>query len=463
MNSLKGFLNFFRERWPLLVAFILIFFFFEQYQDLDFTARVSMNFYSVNPLHLYDEAAKFAYVGSPGNINYMPSTYILFAIWGLPLKILGLISDPSQDVGYAIFWYKLLPTLFFFGCALFIQKIANEFLKDEKLSEKVACLWLVSPFAFFSQFVFGQYDSFTLFFTLWGIYAFLQKKLLKFSLLLGVAITFKYFPLFVFFPMLFVVEKNFKVILKNTLLFGIPIACVAGPYLAIDSPEFARGVLGFGAANRVSGVNMENGGISYNFLLFAWGIVCGYVYFFENKASEWKETAIKFGGLGVLILFILVYWHPQWLMFISPFLLLNFMYRERFRDYLIFQMILNVVLIATMTQIFGFNVDQNMLKIGLLGKWFPQFWNGVMIARVGNIFVPHDQRIWLALFNSLLVINLVFTFRNFKSTSAMVTAQDFSDNEVLINQYTWFSVALLPVLCLGAYLMTVMRWFSIHS
>ena len=57
--------------------------------------------------------------------NYMPSTFIAFAVWNLPLYLLkGAPADNTVNSFVSNMWYKLLPVLLYFITAHVIYKIA---------------------------------------------------------------------------------------------------------------------------------------------------------------------------------------------------------------------------------------------------------------------------------------------------------------------------------------------------
>ena len=89
----------------------------------------------------------------------------------------------------------MLPCLFFLGSALIVYKILLTLGCKQKKALLGLYLFTTSPIAIFSQFVFVQYDSFTVFFVLLGIWLYLKKKPWGFILSLGVAATFKYYAL----------------------------------------------------------------------------------------------------------------------------------------------------------------------------------------------------------------------------------------------------------------------------
>ena len=149
-----------------------------------------------NFLDFYD--ASHAWTGDYG-ANYLPSTFWLYAIWTLPLRLFGRVpGDIGTNSLLNITWYKLLPLFFFFGSAVLIYKICLFAGFGEKKSRLCKYAFLVCPIAVFSQMIVAQYDSFTIFFILLGFYYFLKKDDVKFLLSFGIAITFKYQALIYF-------------------------------------------------------------------------------------------------------------------------------------------------------------------------------------------------------------------------------------------------------------------------
>ncbi len=101
----------------LLLA-VLCYFSFQQ-GDILHTAGSSFAYLNGHIIDFYDYNATYM-----GSNNYYPSTYILFAIWNLPIRLLGLVTEPTQNVSTGvIMWYKLLPTLFFLSSGMLIYHI----------------------------------------------------------------------------------------------------------------------------------------------------------------------------------------------------------------------------------------------------------------------------------------------------------------------------------------------------
>ena len=146
--------------WFIAVYFVIsiISFFSFNHSDILHTGGSSITYLNGHILDFYEVNLK-----ALGGDNYLPSTYIIFALWNLPMRILGVVSTATMEVGYVIFWYKLLTTIFFVGSAILLYKIALVIGLSKANSKLLMILWVSSPIAFFSQFIFGQYDILTVF------------------------------------------------------------------------------------------------------------------------------------------------------------------------------------------------------------------------------------------------------------------------------------------------------------
>ena len=174
-----------------VITGILLLFCYFSYLFGDIVVTGNRSFlYHTNPLDFYDEC--FKWTGDYG-ANYMPSTFILLAIWNLPLRLFGRVPG-TVYVNSIVnnMWYKLLPVIVYYISAQLIYKIGIYLGFSEKKAKLCKYAFLTCPLAVFSQFIFGQYDIFTILFILLGFYYFLKDDTKKFILFFGIAVTFKY-------------------------------------------------------------------------------------------------------------------------------------------------------------------------------------------------------------------------------------------------------------------------------
>ncbi len=229
-------------------------------------------------------------------------------------------------------------------------------------------LWLTSPIALFSQFIFGQYDVFTVFCFLCATLFYLRGRLWWFAVLGGVAFSFKYFPVFPFVPMVLVAEKRLSRILPLGLVFAAPAVLESLPFLR--SPAFKQGVLGFGAATRPMQLT-EVGGVWLNLLLVGWLSLCVFAWQLEPREGAARgRWAMHLGLSASAVMFASVLWNPQWLIFLTPLMAVVAMQQRALRLYLLLDLAGLVAYLGFTGGILPRNVDFTLAANGV--------WHGVL-------------------------------------------------------------------------------------
>lgn len=123
-----------------------------------------------------------------GDNNYLPIFYWFFAIWNIPIMLLGLIPEVTsetwgQATAIQTIWSKLLLAIFFFGAVNLVGKISSQISnalqrdRGPQYEDFPKFLFATSPFAIFAVFIFGGYDIFALFLCSWGCELIFQKTL----------------------------------------------------------------------------------------------------------------------------------------------------------------------------------------------------------------------------------------------------------------------------------------------
>lgn len=383
----------------LLVAFC---FFTFNHVDINHTIGCSFALLNGHFADFYDYNAAFF-----RELNYLPSTYVLFAVWGLPVKLLGLATPLAYPPWGVTLWFKVLTTLFFAGSAYVLALITSRLKPtgDSHLSA-TPWIWLTSPIAIFSQFIFGQYDILTVFFTLLGLLFWMDRKLWKFSLIFGVAITFKYFPLFLFLPLLFLVEKRPLRLLGYAIPFALPLVFEAGLYHS--SPAFVHGVFGFKAAGRAAEALVTIGSTNFNLLYFILAAVTLTAFLMPTPKVSLAgfKTSLKLISLGCFAVFCCFLWHPQWVIFLTPLIALLIATSVKPSRVLWIDLILSVAFVAFTVRRYSHNVDQFLLAGGFWGYWVPRDWEKVHDMHQLFFFSFLKDNGWLAIFNAALFVIL---------------------------------------------------------
>lgn len=346
-----------------------------QQSDLCYTATPAVSLLNGHIFDFYDYNANF-----PGATNYMPSIYIIFAIWNIPLRLLGIVTEPMSHYDLstvATMWYKILPATMYLITAYIIYKILINIGFSEKRSKLGSILFLTMPVAFFSQFIFGQTDIFTVFFMLLGLYYYFQNDNKKFILFFGIACTFKYFPLYIFFPLLLLKEKRIEKIFASTGLVFVPMIIEVLPFL--HSGVFKEKVLGFSAAayNFTLNAALTIYPNSINLVIATWLVLCAFAYFKTvNGKIEIVKWAIYYGNIAIFIVFGLSPFHPNWLLWAVPFWVIGSLLHKKLDVHLVLDLIFMVVMCIYIVNTWSGNLDQTIMQNGIFG--------GLITDTIGN-------------------------------------------------------------------------------
>lgn len=364
--------------------------------------------------------------------NYLPSTYIIFAIWNIPIRLFGFVKDPSMNVGYVVFWYKLLPTLFYAASSFIIYKIGLVIGLTKGNSKLMAAFWLSSPIAFFSQFIFGQYDILTTFFMLLGLLFYLKRNTKLFILFFAISLTFKYFPLFIFIPLLLLIEKKPIKLIANMILLALPISLEILAYY--HSEAFKTGVFGFNANQRLFSAGFKiDGAITISAFLVIWFLICAYAYCKDiNNEHQFFKWSLYLPMAVSSILFSLMLWHPQWLLIATPFLAITTFLHKRARFFILIDLVMMFFYVGFTVNFWSGGVDQSLWGFGVFGKYI----NGILndpdsIIFMKTFFIPNDISIYFSFVTACFLINVVFKIPIWNLDSD----NEKYDNLIITNQW----------------------------
>ena len=421
-----------------------------QQNDIAYTGGSSFALIRGHILDFYEYSAQ--YLGENNYLNYLIPTYIIFALWNIPLALVGLVYPPTLPVPYGVLmWYKALPTLFFVLSSFLFRNIIEQVQKDSENSDNSnwdIFLFLTTPTAFFSQMIFGQYDIFTVFFMLLAIQKYFgssRKDFFFFSLFFGLATTFKYLALLFYLPLLLYREKRFRELLKSLILYFIPITLAILPY--IGSNAFINGVFGFGVVSYIFiPIIPEYIGKLY-LVPFLWSIICVYAYSKKSAIGVKKQCQdIAFlGNLGVWIAFGISFWHPQWLMIATPFLVLSLIQSEQKSLICLLDLLSMLCFSIFVVNTWPDHVDQNLFSLGLFRSWISPRLFGMLKMR--NIYPHIDRDLVYTGFSALLMARTILSYPDLKET---VPFSDLSTHTwYRLRGYVGISIFVIPmIICL---------------
>ena len=334
--------------------------------------------------------------------NYLPSTFIAYAIWNLPLYLTGHAPEAILTNSFVnMMWYKFLPVILYFVTAQLMYRIGMKLGFGEKKSLLCKFAFLVFPMGVFSQFIFSQYDIFTVFFMVLGLYLYLEGKMWQFALAFGMAATFKYHAVLYFLVLILLREKKIRNLLRYAVIMAVPLMVEILPNLG--SEAFGRNVFGFGALDYVKKPFALGFFSGINLLAAVAAFVLVWAY---QKKVEEEETlaswAIFFCVAVSFAIFGFSTWNPQWILLMAPFLVLNIFMNQNGNLLL---MITNIFMVAMYIFCSQSMVDERVLNGGIL-KYLLK--DRTFAVRMWDLYRFHDQELLCTAMWIVLLLYVVF-------------------------------------------------------
>lgn len=245
--------------------------------------------------------------------NYLPLTYLGFGLGQIllrplfPLDFFKWINDwgPFQNNYPNLYYFMLvlkIPYIFFdLGIGYLLYKIYNK---------KILSIWLFNPLSLYLIYVLANFDIVPVFFSVLSFYFLKKSKDSLAFVFLGIATALKLYPL-LFFPFfIFYHSTDIQKIIKNTFAFFLPLIISIIPF--VFNQYFIQSFSGSGLSQKI----LETKFLSIPLYPLIYFIVLALYYFSKKKNLE-KSFLWLF-----LAFIILVNFHPQWLLWFLPFIIL---------------------------------------------------------------------------------------------------------------------------------------------
>jgi len=284
-----------------------------------------------NILNLYDYLSGLSSDNPLKNIavfNYPPAIYFLFgtyhfivtSIFNIPLLNEYILDLPS-NYGNILFNLHLLflklPYLFFdLGVGVLLYKLFGS--KKEKLL--AFSLWIFNPINLYATYMMGQFDIIPTFFMVAAIYYIVKEKLYLASLLLGFGIAFKIFPIFLLVPLLVITKGINKKIMVGIIAL-VPYLLSILPYLSSEGFKNTALFANQSSKSLYASIPVSGG---ESILLFPTFLIFFYLIIWKKGIGKIWSTNLNI----LLLFFIFTHFHPQWLIWLTPFLIINLVKRN---------------------------------------------------------------------------------------------------------------------------------------
>lgn len=282
--------------WVILILAIVlrIFLSFSTYHpDIEALSNGGQIVAKGNILNLYDFSSDSLI------LNYPPLIYWFFGFFNLFFNgNLGLLKLP-----YLIFDILL---------GFLLYKMA-----EPKRALLIFAVWMFNPINLYSTYMMGQFDIIPTFFSVLSIYLAVKNKLAWAAFVLGVGIAFKLYPIFLVIPLI-LLGKNLGTRFKLAIFALLPYIVSVLPYLPSSSFRSLALLANQSSKSLYASIPVSGG---ESILLFPMLLIFFYLLFLNkslDKINLWKIYLIP-----LLLFFIFTHYHPQWLIWVTPFLILE--------------------------------------------------------------------------------------------------------------------------------------------
>lgn len=260
--------------------------------------------------------------------SYGITIYTIYAIWSIPVWIVNHMFGISDNMTAVpvLLWYKLLLVLFAVWSVYIVGKIAEclDFDKKREIQFQYAssCLFVFPVFAL------PQCDIIGLCFVLMGILSYLKEENRKFIIYFAIAITMKYFALFVFIPLVLYryrrLNKLVGVLVAGAVLTVISMVLIT--HSAQGSTQMANDQYYINAhIRRLNAVSLRlSSDIVIGLLAFFYTALCVLAYVVPNNASREcrAKYALWLSLAGYMSFFLFYDANFYWQVLLTPFFIL---------------------------------------------------------------------------------------------------------------------------------------------
>ncbi len=255
----------------------------------------------------------------PEVMNYPPMAYWFQAIWH---KLTSFLISPQTNTQF-IFTSNLPLNTYNFNWLLLIFKlkyiffdagIAYLIFKLTKQNQTLSLIWWLNPFTLYATYMMGQFDIIPLFFAFLAHYTITKhKNLYLASFWLGMGGAFKIFPL-LFLPFITTYAKSLK---QQLTTFIIGLTTYFLPSLPfIHSYGYKTYALIASQTDKIFNTKIMLTGSQYLSLF-----LLSYTLLFTLHYLKPKNLNFTFFSIMALF-FAFVHFHPQWIIFIVPWIIL---------------------------------------------------------------------------------------------------------------------------------------------
>lgn len=345
--------------------------------------------------------------------NYPPLIYLyhgLFNFLFLPFKnpdvYFQFIVAPINSLGKVEVNLYLLLTKF----PYLIFDLLGLFLITKLVTNKnkyiVWCLYLFNPINLYATYMIGQFDIIPTTFTILSLYFFSRNKYNLSAISLGLGALFKIYPLFFVIP-LACTQKTFLQKVKLAFLGALPYLIGSLIYLPSHGYRVSALIANQSLKSLYATIPISGG---ESIIIFPVILIFFYLLFYYSRSIKDLTFLIKSYFIVLTLFFIFTHTHPQWLLWLTPFLILD-LAKNNFKNIL-----LTIgLLLSWLGLVFFFDPSLSMRLFAPLNpSWsnLPDLWTILHLSPDYNFSRSLLQTVFVGFASFYIYLNLKDTAEN---------------------------------------------------
>jgi len=228
----------------------------------------------------------------------------------------GAIAFAGRGFSFDLLILKL-PYLIFDILILFLLR---KIFKQQRKRFFAFLLWWFNPLVVYTSYMVGQFDVIPVFFVVSSLWAYLKKRNFLAAVFLGLGAGLKMFPLFFLLPLAFFSFKTISGQLKMAAVGVSVYFLTILPFL--NSSAFRQNVLFSNQSQKMLFAQLPVSGAEGIYIfIFLFCLICYFAFYEKNKSVKLLNNSYLF---ILLAFFSVTHFHPQWFLWLMPFLIINF-------------------------------------------------------------------------------------------------------------------------------------------
>ena len=230
----------------------------------------------------------------------------------VPMNVIGSqvlaewVTNPA--VFRQLFFFKIWYLAFDLGVAYLLWRM---FRDNKRKARIILIFWLLNPIIIYNAYFHGQFDVVPIFFIVLAFYSAKQERPVWAVIFIGIAASFKYFPLFFLLPAVLILSKSWGERAKLFLLGILPFLLILFPQL----DDFSRNASGFSDWFFKVGYDIGFGGTVYIFF----ALYALLIWYIEYNGSQGFEALWRVCFTTLLIYYPFSYFDLHYYAWLMPF------------------------------------------------------------------------------------------------------------------------------------------------